>query len=228
MHGVRREAEARLQFGKGQTKQLCCPLCCGFRVFMQLVLQIPFQKPLLVTAASLHQQEDNLLHTEPNQQPTKETLSLPLTKIIVSKACLSYKNVVWMLILQHTEIKEDQESLLRDKVFLWIESCREDKKQSTGWSGETFSYQTAPCLLCLGSSSVVLLPPYWLMIWRGFEQWGRNMYTIRIQYMYIYFMCSIHNVFQVNKKSTQLNSRECTFISCQGRVTTSALRLVTT
>lgn len=35
-----------------------------------------------------------------------------------SKAALVTQGAEWMLVFQYTEIKEDQESLLRDKVFL--------------------------------------------------------------------------------------------------------------
>lgn len=35
-----------------------------------------------------------------------------------SKATLVTQGAEWMLVFQYTKIKEDQESLLRDKVFL--------------------------------------------------------------------------------------------------------------
>lgn len=61
-------------------------------LWLQMIYALCFANPISevtsVRAASLQQQEDNLLHTELKQQPTKETLSLPLTMIIVSKAAL--------------------------------------------------------------------------------------------------------------------------------------------
>lgn len=64
------------------------------------------------SAASPHQQEDHLLHAEPKQQPTKETLPLSLRMSTVSKAALVQE---YCLGADSSEFKEDQESLLRNK-----------------------------------------------------------------------------------------------------------------
>lgn len=108
LQGVRREGGARAFSLAKDSLSSCCPLCSDFGVFIGSFCKASLQNS---GAASLHQQEEHLLHTEPATAHGRNELCFP-------KQHLSHTGAEWMLMFQYTEIKEDQESLLRDKVFL--------------------------------------------------------------------------------------------------------------
>lgn len=107
LQGVRREGGAHA-FSLAKDRFSSC--VAHFAVTPEY-LQAPFEKPLskvLVLPACIGRRNICIL----NLQQPMEAMSM------FSKAALVTQGAEWMLVFQYTEIKEDQESLLRDKVFL--------------------------------------------------------------------------------------------------------------
>lgn len=92
----------------------------------------PISEGISVSAASLHQQEDNLLHTQPKQQVTKETLSLPLTMIIESKAVLVIQECCRDAnISAHRDQRRSGITAKRQNIF--YESKAGEKRKRKAW-----------------------------------------------------------------------------------------------
>lgn len=120
----------------------------------------PISEVTSVSAASLHQQEDNLLHTELQQQPAKETLSLPLTMVTVSKAALVRQECCLDTnISAHRDQRRSGITTKRQSIYMNQKLARREKAKH-GMKRRDFLLANSTVLALSGSSSAVLLPPY--------------------------------------------------------------------